>query len=200
MEGYLDKKEGWSWVRYYYILHEDVLLQLDKEGGKPMGQIHMKVAKINPSPDKNDKLQMSIFNGTNEILFRTGTIKERVDWSNALATSQKHCIEGRYELYKTKGGSPGKAPGDVPRASVVGGEAYSPRGSVAHSVQEEDNNVSWHERLNMRFMSKVFSPDSPLFSKMGNIWDLEAKLTEVLSLLEPEAAKSGNKLIQNYAG
>lgn len=39
MEGYLDKKEGFfgSWVKYYFILHEDMLLQLDKQGGKPMG-------------------------------------------------------------------------------------------------------------------------------------------------------------------
>jgi hypothetical protein len=44
----------------------------------------MKVAKILPSPDKKDKLQMQIFNGTNEILLRASSIKEMVEWTNAL--------------------------------------------------------------------------------------------------------------------
>jgi hypothetical protein len=58
MEGYLHKKEGFfaGWVQYYFILHEDMLTYLEKEGGKPLGSIHMKVAKILPSPDKKDKL------------------------------------------------------------------------------------------------------------------------------------------------
>lgn len=84
----------------------------------------MKVAKINPSPDKSDKLQLMVFNGTNEILFRTATIKERVDWYNALVASQKQCLEGRYEQYKSKG-SPGKSSqSDQVRASasVAGGD------------------------------------------------------------------------------
>ena len=48
MEGYLFKKDGFfsGWVRYYFILHEDTLIYLDKEGGKPQGSIHMKIAKI----------------------------------------------------------------------------------------------------------------------------------------------------------
>lgn len=48
MEGYLHKNDGFfsGWVRYYFILHEDTLTYLDKQGGKPLGSIHMKVAKI----------------------------------------------------------------------------------------------------------------------------------------------------------
>lgn len=58
MEGYMQKKEGFfsGWVQFFFILHEDMLIQLDKQGGKPLGSIHMKVAKIDQSPDKNDKL------------------------------------------------------------------------------------------------------------------------------------------------
>jgi hypothetical protein len=57
----------------------------------------------------------------------------------------------------------------------------------------------WHDRLNMRFFSKVFTPDSPLFLKMGKIWELEAHLQEVLSLLIPEANRTNNHLLKNYA-
>lgn len=102
MEGYLDKKEGFfaGWVSYFFILHEDVLMQLDKEGGKPMGSIHMRIAKIQPDP--KDKLVIKIFNGTNEIYLRTKNIKEHVDWYNALTNTQKNCNEGRYHQFKTK--------------------------------------------------------------------------------------------------
>ena len=57
MESYLDKKdEGLfgGWKKYYFILHEDMLIYLDKKGGKPIGSIHMKIAKI--QPDKKEKL------------------------------------------------------------------------------------------------------------------------------------------------
>ena len=85
----MNKKEGifGSWIQYYFILHEDTLIQLDKKQGKPLGSIHMKVAKILPSPDKNDKLQMQIFNGTNDVILRASSIKELVEWTNALLDS-----------------------------------------------------------------------------------------------------------------
>ncbi len=104
MEGYLSKKEGFfsSWVPYYFILHEDTLLQLDKQGGKPVGSIHMRIAKILPSPDKNDKLQLVIHNGTSEIFLRASSIKEMVEWTNALVNTQRQCIEGRYDHLKAK--------------------------------------------------------------------------------------------------
>jgi len=88
MEGYLEKKdEGFfgGWNKYYFILHEEMLYQLDKKEGKPLGSIHMQVAKV--QPDKNEKLVMHIFNGTNEILLRASSIKDMVDWTNALLTS-----------------------------------------------------------------------------------------------------------------
>lgn len=58
---------------------------------------------------------------------------------------------------------------------------------------------SWQERLNMQFFSKVFTQDSPLVTKMAQYCELEAQLQEVLSLLIPEAERSGNPLIKNYA-
>ncbi len=42
--------------------------------------------------------------------------------------------------------------------------------------QSMSSGGSWNERLNMRFLSKIFTPDSPLFLKMGHIWELEAQL------------------------
>jgi hypothetical protein len=103
MEGYLEKRdEGFfgGWNKYYFILHEEMLYQLDKKEGKPLGQVHMQVAKV--QPDKTDKLVMHIFNGTNEILLRAGSIKDMVEWTNALLTAQKKVNEDRYEHLKKK--------------------------------------------------------------------------------------------------
>lgn len=164
MESYLDKKEGFfaGWVKYFFILHEDVLMQLDKEGGKPMGSIHMRIAKIQPDP--KDKLVIKVFNGTNEIYLRTKNIKEQVDWYNALTNTQKNCNEGRYHQYKSKASarlsagsnlygsqngsfkSPSKPPSENGRISVAAGDDSSAYGFTG----------SMHERLNMRFFSKVF--------------------------------------------
>ena len=98
----MHKKQGFfkGWVQYYFILHEDMLVYLDKKDGRPIGQIHMKVAKI--QPDQKDKLLIQIFNGTNEILLRAQSIKDMVAWTNALINCQKQCLEGRYDQYKSK--------------------------------------------------------------------------------------------------
>jgi hypothetical protein len=50
-----------------------------------MGSIHMRVAKIQPDP--KDKLVIQVFNGTNELQLRAASIKEMVDWYNALMNS-----------------------------------------------------------------------------------------------------------------
>jgi hypothetical protein len=51
----------------------------------------------------------------------------------------------------------------------------------------------------MRFFSKVFAQDSPLIMKMGQFCELEAQLQEVVSLLIPEANRTGNPLLKNFA-
>eukprot|EP00349_Pseudokeronopsis_sp_Brazil_P011726 CAMPEP_0202979840 /NCGR_PEP_ID=MMETSP1396-20130829/85886_1 /ASSEMBLY_ACC=CAM_ASM_000872 /TAXON_ID= /ORGANISM="Pseudokeronopsis sp., Strain Brazil" /LENGTH=66 /DNA_ID=CAMNT_0049719455 /DNA_START=271 /DNA_END=471 /DNA_ORIENTATION=- len=42
----------------------------------------------------------------------------------------------------------------------------------------------------MAFVTKIFRPDSPFFHNLGKIWELEAQLEEVVSLLQPEAKKA----------
>ena len=51
----------------------------------------------------------------------------------------------------------------------------------------------------MSFFAKVFTQDSPLVLKMARYCELEAELQEILSLLVPEAERTGNPLIKNYA-
>lgn len=49
MEGPLLKFDGSlfnPWHPYYFILHEDTLIYLDKKQGKIKGSIHLKVSKI----------------------------------------------------------------------------------------------------------------------------------------------------------
>ena len=192
MEGYLEKKEGFfgGFVTYFFILHEDTLLQLEKPGGKPVGSIHMRIAKILPSPDKKDKLQILIHNGTTEIILRARTIKEMVDWTNALLNAQRLCNEGRYDQFKPKVSGAGKInspnKSDNSRGSI--NDPFSAQGIDRYSsasVNKPDFNASasvtglttnWVDRLNMRFFSKVFTQDSPLCQKMGQLCEIEAQL------------------------
>ena len=181
MEGYLHKKEGFfaGWVQYYFILHEDMLVYLDKKGGRPLGQIHMKIAKIQPS--QKDKLLIQIFNGTNQIQLRANSIKDMVAWTNQLINCQKQCLEGRYDYFKQKGGKP-KSPTKQP-AIAFGDEDESNPGSNDQHIRASSMNYSskeqkpdWHELLNMKFCSKIFTPDSPFFTKLSHIWEFEAQL------------------------
>lgn len=71
--------------------------------------------------------------------------------------------------------SPSKPPSETGRQSVAAGDP-----SVSSDYYGTGNTIndggSMHERLNMRFFSKVFQPDAPLFQRMGSIWELEAQL------------------------
>lgn len=83
----------------------------------------------------------------------------------------------------------------------------SPRNSQASPKNDSNHKLSsdgslpldWYDKLNMGFVTKVFKPDSPFFSNLGKIWELEANLEEIISLLVPEAKKTKNLLIQDYA-
>ena len=59
--------------------------------------------------------------------------------------------------------------------------------------------MNWHERLNLAFASKIFKADGPFFLRLGRIWELEAQIEELVSLLVPEADRSKNPLIKDYA-
>jgi hypothetical protein len=76
------------------------LIYLEKQGGKMLGNIHMKIAKI--QNDSKDRLLITVFNGTNEVYLRAPSIKIAVEWTNALINCQKQCLEGRYDQYKKK--------------------------------------------------------------------------------------------------
>lgn len=47
--------------------------------------------------------------------------------------------------------------------------------------------MNWHEQLNLAFCSKMFKPDGPFFLRLGQIWELEAHIEELVSLIIPEA-------------
>jgi len=72
-------------------LHEDTLLYQDRKREKIIGSVHLKIAKI--ASVAKDPLLININNGTNEITLRTVSIKEKVDWINALVKAQQMCME-----------------------------------------------------------------------------------------------------------
>ena len=61
------------------------------------------------------------------------------------------------------------------------------------------SNINWHEALNMAFCSKMFKPDGPFFTRLGQIWELEAHVEELVSLMVPEASRTKNPLLIDYA-
>ena len=48
MEGYLKKWINlvFRWKLRYFILHEDILIYCDKQGGEKLGSIHLKISSI----------------------------------------------------------------------------------------------------------------------------------------------------------
>ena len=52
--------------------------------------------------------------------------------------------------------------------------------------------------MNLAFVTKVFKPDSPFFVNLGRVWELEAQLEELISLIVPEATKTKNQLIIDF--
>ena len=44
----------------------------------------------------------------------------------------------------------------------------------------------------------MFKPESPFFNSLGKIWEVEAQLEELASLLIPESNKTKNPLIADY--
>lgn len=71
-------------------------MYLDKKEGKLLGQVHLRIAKV--SSDSKDPLVLQVNNGTNEILLKAFTIKEKVEWTNAIVRCQNDCLDSRYSL------------------------------------------------------------------------------------------------------
>ncbi len=51
----------------------------------------------------------------------------------------------------------------------------------------------------MAFCSKMFKPNGPFFNRLGQIWELQAQVEELVSLIIPEANRTKNPLIRDYA-
>ena len=110
---------------------------------------------------------MQIFNGTTEIYLKANSIKEKVEWTNALLNCQKQCLEGRYDQFKKKNGytSPSKnfehSIKDNHYSEVSGGYSNEKPGIAS------GGSINWHEQLNMAFCAKMFKPDGPFFTRLG---------------------------------
>lgn len=59
--------------------------------------------------------------------------------------------------------------------------------------------IDWHEALNMAFCSKMFKPEGPFFTRLSQIWELEAQVEELVSLMVPEATRTKNPLLVDFA-
>jgi hypothetical protein len=92
MEGRLYKWGGFftRWREYKYILHEGVLLEYNIVTNEELGAVHLAISKISVNPKQ--PLQVIIHNGISQIYLRAKTVKEKVEWFNALEESKGEAI------------------------------------------------------------------------------------------------------------
>jgi len=80
-----------------------------------------------------------------------------------------------------------------------GDGSTKPGGRSSVSTANHMSKTDWNEQLNLAFCTKVFNPESAFFKKLGHIWELEAELEELVSLIVPEAIRTKNLLLIDYA-
>lgn len=97
MEGLLQKWGGFftRWKECKFILHEGVLYEYNPITNVELGAVHMSISNVAVNPKQ--PLQIIIHNGLSQIYLKAKTIKEKVDWVNALKESK---LEARAPLRK----------------------------------------------------------------------------------------------------
>ena len=120
MEGVLERYEGKSlfggptWKKYFFVLHEDILLMLDFPSKKQLlGQIHLKVTTFKASGGAVSRLgdEADCHNiDANEFLLDSGkllqlrlrapNIQEFNEWQNTFSQHIIECNRGRYDTFK----------------------------------------------------------------------------------------------------
>ncbi len=108
-------------------------------------------------------------------------------------------LEGRYDSYKRKGSQ--SPDSKKPRESFAQNKEYDSLFGINPSKQAEQSRAKpdWNEQLNMTFVTKVFKPESSFFVNLGKIWELQAQLEELTSLIIPEATRTKNILIVDFS-
>jgi PH domain len=80
----------YRWQSQFFILHDGVLSYCDRKGGKMIGAIHMKVAKVALTAE--DHLRIIINTGTGELHLRAGNVQEKSRWVSCLRQAQDHIL------------------------------------------------------------------------------------------------------------
>jgi PH domain len=80
----------YRWRSQFFVLHNGVLTFCNKKGGKLLGAIHMKVAKVSLTAE--DHLRIIINTGTGELHLRAANVAEKSKWVSALRQSQDQIL------------------------------------------------------------------------------------------------------------
>ena len=80
----------YRWQNQFFVLHDGVLNFCDRKGGKLLGAIHMKVAKVSLTAE--DHLRIIVNTGTAELHLRAGNVQEKSKWISALRQSQDQIL------------------------------------------------------------------------------------------------------------
>ncbi|CAD8089218.1 unnamed protein product [Paramecium primaurelia] len=97
MEGLLNCQIGFSTQKYYFILHDSVLLYCKKKGNRVIGQIHLSIAKV-----EKRECQINITTGIEKIILLFENNFEKDVWFDCIQKqNQKLHLEDELEKVRS---------------------------------------------------------------------------------------------------
>lgn len=94
---------GGIWKKYFFILHQEVLIFTEiNERSKIKGKIHMHISKIINEDQSFLDGEIRIHSGLIDVRLKAPTIKEKINWKNALGQAQKKQSDGRSSINEQK--------------------------------------------------------------------------------------------------
>jgi hypothetical protein len=124
------------------VLNDQVLLINDlTDRTKVLGKLHMQVSKILPSEKGQAENEIRLHSGLVELHLRAPTIKEKINWKNALTFAQKNKAPDNTAFEREHN----TAKNDVGRKTVVAAKNFGQHQSEINPFQNRhqiDENAS----------------------------------------------------------
>jgi phosphorylcholine metabolism protein LicD len=81
---------GGVWKKYFFILHQEVLIFTDiNQRTKIIGKVHMQISKVHTEDQTFLDGEIRINSGLIDVRLKAPTIKEKINWKNAFSRAQK---------------------------------------------------------------------------------------------------------------
>lgn len=99
-----------TWHRHFFVLHDDILIFTELEQKtKILGKMHMKITKVTQDQPGQDELEIRMHSGLVDVRVRAASIKEKINWKNAMQASQKSVTSKSFVVEQEKSDKNAKA-------------------------------------------------------------------------------------------